>query len=82
MTNIQVKNVPQDVHSVLRDRAAGRHQSLQEYILQSLIDLARTPTAAEVLDLHWARMDALQVEGPPITREKILDSIDEGRAGR
>lgn len=82
MTNIQVKNVPPDVHGVLRDRAASRHQSLQEYILQSLIELARRPTASEVLDLHWARMDELQVEGPPVTREQILAAIDEGRAGR
>ncbi|WP_456695294.1 hypothetical protein [Aeromicrobium sp. P5_D10] len=36
--------------------------------MQSLIDLARTPTAAEVLDLHWTRMDELEVEGPPVDR--------------
>lgn len=82
MTNIQVKNVPPDVHSALRDRAASRHQSLQEYILQSLVELARTPTASEVLDLHWARVDELQIEGPSASREQILASIDEGRAGR
>lgn len=82
MTNIQVKNVPDEIHAVLRARAAKRHQSLQEYILQSLVELARTPTDAEIFDLHWARMDDLRIERPPVTRQQILDAIDEGRAGR
>lgn len=87
MPNIQVKNVPADVHAVLRDRAASRHQSMQEFILQTLIEMARTPTDQEIFEKHWARVDAMQadeaahgVERPPITRQMILEAIDEGRA--
>lgn len=82
MPNIQVKNVPAEVHAVLRDRAAGRHQSMQEYILQTLIEVAKTPTDAEIFEKHWARMDQLHGDRPPISRQMILDAIDEGRAGR
>lgn len=46
---MQIKNVPQDVHRVLRRRAADAGQSLQEYLLGRLTDEARTPTLEEVL---------------------------------
>jgi hypothetical protein len=50
MPSIQIKDVPDDVHRVLRQRAADAHQSLQEYLLKRLIREARRPTLDEVLD--------------------------------
>jgi antitoxin FitA len=50
MPSIQVKDVPEDVHLTLRRRAAVAGQSLQEYLLNRLIDDARTPTLEELLD--------------------------------
>lgn len=50
MTNIQVKNVPDDVHQVLRARAAAAGQSLQEYLLTRLTSEARRPTVDDVLN--------------------------------
>lgn len=50
MPTIQVKNVPEDTHRVLRRRAADAHQSLQEYLLARLIAHASRPTLDEVLD--------------------------------
>jgi plasmid stability protein len=47
--NIQVKDVPEDVHRVLRARAAAAGQSLQEYLLGRLTSEARRPTVDEVL---------------------------------
>ena len=49
MPSIQVKEVPDDVHAVLRTRAAASGQSLQEYLLTRLIEDARAPTLEEVL---------------------------------
>ena len=43
MTSIQIKGVPEHTHAVLRKRAA--HQSLQEYLLQHLIEEADRPTS-------------------------------------
>jgi plasmid stability protein len=45
----QIKAVPDDVHATLRRRAAAEGQSLQEYLLARLIEEARRPTLAEVL---------------------------------
>ncbi|MEQ8719605.1 MAG: hypothetical protein RIE08_18540 [Acidimicrobiales bacterium] len=50
MPSIQVKNVPEDVHAVLRRRAGESGQSLQEYLLALLADEAHRPTIAELLE--------------------------------
>ena len=50
MPSIQIKDVPEIVHAVLRRRAATAGQSLQEYLLARLRDDAQTPTLAEVFE--------------------------------
>ena len=84
MPNIQVKNVPDEVHAVLRDRAANRHQSLQEFILETLIEVANTPTDDEFFERHWAEMRAARANRPPsqVTTDEIVEIIREGREGR
>lgn len=49
MPSVQIKNVPPDVHAVLRRRAAAAGQSLQEYLLARLTEAARTESVDEVL---------------------------------
>jgi plasmid stability protein len=53
--SIQVKDVPDDVHAILRRRAAAAGMSLQEYLLARLADDAHTPTLDEVLDRAGGR---------------------------
>src|SRR5208283_3927931 len=55
MPSVQIKDVPEDVHRVLRERAARAHQSLQEYLRSRLIAEAKQPTLEEVLDRVAAR---------------------------
>ena len=55
MPSIQVKDVPHDVHSTLRRRAAAAGQSLQEYLLARLVQDAQTPTLDELLDRAGGR---------------------------
>jgi antitoxin FitA len=47
--------VPERPHAVLRKRAAAAHQSLQEYLLQHLIEEADRPTLDEVLQRAGSR---------------------------
>lgn len=49
MKNIQIRNVPEKTHSVLRRRASDAGMSLQEYLLGLVKDVASRPTVAEVL---------------------------------
>lgn len=55
MTTIQIKDVPERTHAVLRQRAAGAHQSLQEYLRARLIEDADQPTMDEILDRAGGR---------------------------
>ena len=82
MPNIQVKNVPAEIHAILRDRAAENHQSLQEFILETLIKTAEMPSNKEIFERLRAEIAELHGDRPPVTREMVLDAIDEGRAGR
>lgn len=55
MPSIQIKNVPPDVHRVLRRRAAVAGQSLQEYLLAQLTQQAQEETLDEILDRAGGR---------------------------
>ncbi len=47
--NIQIRDVPDDVHATLRVRAAEAGVSLSDYILAQIERLASRPTMADVL---------------------------------
>jgi len=49
MPSVQIKDVPEVTHAILRQRAAAAHQSLQEYLRSRLIAEAGRPTVDEVL---------------------------------
>lgn len=55
MPSVQIKDVPEQTHAVLRQRAAAAHQSLQEYLRAWLIEVASEPTLDEVLDRAGGR---------------------------
>jgi plasmid stability protein len=55
MTSVQIKDVPPEIHAVLRQRAAAAHQSLQEYLRARLIDEASRPTVQEVMQQAGGR---------------------------
>lgn len=50
MSNLQVRDVPEDVHRTLKARAAASGRSLSEYALEILARDARHPTLDELLD--------------------------------
>ena len=49
MANIQIRNVPPELHRTLKERAIKAGMSLQEYLLGELSTIAETPTIAEVI---------------------------------
>jgi antitoxin FitA len=50
MPAVQIKDVPDDVHEVLRRRARAAGQSMQEYLRGILIAQTRRPTLQEIFD--------------------------------
>jgi plasmid stability protein len=55
MKNLQVRNVPEDLHRTLKARAATLGMSLSEYALSELRRAAERPTRDEVLRRIAAR---------------------------
>lgn len=76
MPSVQIKDVPDDTHAVLRRRAAAAHQSLQEYLRTRLIEEAARPTLDEVLDRAGGR------SGGSVPLEAAVSALREDRAGR
>jgi plasmid stability protein len=75
--NVQVRNVPDDVHRQLKVRAARSGRSLNEYLLAQLQDVAFRPTLADLAERAHARGVS-----PVPSREDVLAAIREGREGR
>lgn len=50
MPNVQVRNVPEEVHEALVRRAERAGQSLQQFLAAQLAMIAATPTIDEILD--------------------------------
>lgn len=49
MPSVQIKDVPPDVHAILKQRAALAGQSMQEYLLDVLARHARSLTMDDIL---------------------------------
>lgn len=76
MVSVQIKDVPESTHAVLRQRAAAAHQSLQEYLRSRLIAEASSPTLDEVLDRAGGR------SGGVVPLADAVRTIQEDRARR
>jgi antitoxin FitA len=77
MPSVQIKDVPADVHAVLRQRAAGAGQSLQEYLLGRLVADARCPTLEEILTRAGGRAGG----STPLSESTQLVREDRDAAG-
>ncbi len=76
MPSVQIKDVPEETHAVLRKRAAAARQSLQEYLRSRLIEEASHPTLDEVLARAGGRA------GGSVTFEAAVGAVREDRARR
>ena len=76
MPNVQVRDVPEDVHAALVRRAELAGQSLQQYLAAQLAQLVSTPTVNEVL----ARIE--QRTGGRMTGEEAVAAVEAERDRR
>jgi plasmid stability protein len=74
VANVQVRDVPDDVHRRLKSQAALAGQSLNEFLLARMTEIARTPTLGELAERIRAR--------PPYTRPSAAAAIREDRDRR
>lgn len=70
--NVQIRDVPDDVHRVLRARAAAAGFSLTEFLRREITLVAEQPTVEEVLERASARSGGA-------SHEAIVAAIRAGR---
>lgn len=76
MPNVQVRDVPEEVHQALVRRAEREGQSLQQFLSAQLASIAASPTVDEVLDRVERRRKGR------LPASAALEAIDNDRAGR
>ena len=74
MPNVQVRDVPPDVHRRLKSQAALAGQSLNDFLLARLSEIARLPTVPELAERICER--------PPYTGPSSASVIREERETR
>jgi antitoxin FitA len=68
---IQLRNVPEDMHRVLKSRAATAGMSLSDFLLAEIRQIAERPTVAELRDrLHRRRGVPLRVSAADAVRQE------------
>lgn len=74
---LQVRNLPDEVHARLKERAATERMTLSDYVARELTQLVQYRSNAEVVAASRAR-------GIRLTRDEVLDARDAARreAGR
>lgn len=77
MPSIQIKNVPDETHAVLRQRAARAGQSLQEYLRSKLVADAGRRTLEEIFADVERRRDGLDVDV-----DELIGAVHDDRSGR
>jgi len=68
---IQLRNVPDALHRILKARAARAGMSLSDYLLAEIREIAERPTLAEFREsLHQRRRVAAQIDTARLVREE------------
>jgi len=76
MSNVQVKNLDEELHEQLRARAAQEGTTISDYVLELIRRDLRRPTRRQWLD------EIAQLPKHNFSREEIYEAIDEGRNRR
>ena len=76
MSNVQVKNIPEDLHELLRERVAAQHTTISDYVLALIRkDLGR-PSRKVWLAGVMSRPSL------GFSHEQLIEWRDEAREGR
>jgi plasmid stability protein len=76
MPNVQIRDVPDEVHAALIRRAEAAGQSLQQYLAGQLAEIAARPTLDEMLDRIAQRPKGR------LSRRDAITALDHDRARR
>ena len=73
---IQIRNVPDDLHRTLKERAARAGMTLSDYLLSEVEKVAEKPTISDWLETVRSREPVELDEPPEITIRRMRDADD------
>lgn len=73
---IQIRNVPDELHQKLKERAAKSGMSLSDYLLSEIEQVAEKPTISEWLETVRSREPVELDEPPEVTIRRMRDADD------
>jgi plasmid stability protein len=76
MPSVTIRDVPAEVRNELAARAAGRGQSMQEFLRAELVRIVEKPTVEEVIARARERVRRL---GDGLSADEILAARDADR---
>jgi len=67
---VQIRNMPESIHRVLKSRAATNGMSLSDYLLRELTKIARRPTMEELVErMHKREPVSVDLSSAELIRE-------------
>ena len=72
---VQIRNMPDEMHRILKARAASEGKSLSDFILAELRHTTERPTLAEMLE----RLKTRSAENPVPTPTQVIREERDGR---
>lgn len=73
---IQIRNVPDDLHRKLKERAAREGMTLSDYLLSEVEKVAEKPTLTEMMERLRSREPVELDESPEVTVRRLRDADD------
>lgn len=73
---IQIRNVPDDLHQKLKERAAREGMTLSDYLLSEVEKVAEKPTLTEMMERLRSREPVELDESPEVTVRRLRDADD------
>lgn len=68
---IQLRNVPDGLHRILKARAAMAGMSLSDYLLREIREIAERPTLAELRErLHKRKPVSVEIDTAQLVRDE------------
>ena len=75
---IQIRNVPDDLHRILKVRAAQEGRTLSDYLLSEIERVAERPTLAEMME-RLAQDPPVEVDESPAEIIRRMRDADDPR---
>jgi hypothetical protein len=70
---LQIRNVPEELHAKIAERARRQGLTISQYLLRRIAQIEGKPEIGQVLDAHWARSRGRRRAQPGRAAESLAE---------